>query len=137
MNKLNLIVHKNIARFWIACSVFMPSLLYAANESAIRPNCKGLVCCTGPDCDFKVLIYNIGYIIEQVLTYSFVLIALMVAYAGYLYMTSGSDSGRRQEAHEMFAKVVKGILIVLLAFSIVELVTSSLGLDTNIIELIK
>ncbi len=116
--------------------IFSSNIVFAVTGSSNPPKCEGFVCCSGPDCNFDSFKYSIEHIIKYALNLAFVAIALMVAYAGYLYMTSGGDSGKRQEAHEMFHKVVIGILVVLLAFLIVEIITSTLGLDTSIIKLI-
>lgn len=100
-------------------------------------DCQGLVCCSGPDCDFDAMLFNLTHIIRKILELAFVFIAVMFAYAGFKYMTSHGDTGEISAAHSMFQKAVIGMIITLCSFLIIELITSSLGLDENIIKLVK
>jgi hypothetical protein len=98
----------------------------------------GLVPCGGPDekmCEYedfiKLIIGVIKFLIELGVAFS----AVVFAYAGWLYLTSGGNEGQVEKAHEMFTKVLWGFLIALGAFLIVQLITSSLGLKTEIIKI--
>jgi hypothetical protein len=51
---------------------------------------------------------------------------VVIAYAGYLYMLSGDDPGKRKKANEMLLKVVKGIVIILAASLFVRLIVGAL-----------
>jgi len=115
------------------------SLIDNSFRTASNPGtrCRGLVCCEGPDCDFDAMLFNLTYIIKKVLELAFVFIAVMFAYAGFKYMTSHGDTGEISAAHSMFQKAVIGMIITLCSFLIIELITSSLGLDENIIKLVK
>ena len=97
--------------------------------------CKGLVCCSGPDCNFSDFLYNLRHIISEVLKYSFALIAVVVAIAGYKYMTSHGDTGKIKEAHEMFQKAFIGMLVVMLGFMVIKLLTSTLGWESDVLKL--
>ncbi len=107
-------------------------------EQTTRDACRGLVCCSDPSkCNFGVFVYTIGHIIRKVLEIAFVFIAVMFAYAGFKYMTSQGDTGQIQAAHDMFKKAAVGMIITLCSFLIIELITSTLGLDESIIKLVK
>ena len=51
---------------------------------------------------------------------------IVIAYAGYKYMVSGDKASEREDANKMFVKVGKGILLILGAWLIVHLITTSL-----------
>jgi hypothetical protein len=116
----------------IFSSIFLLALFYANSLFS-----QGLVTCDGPNCDFAHLINTgqriIGFIIQIGIAFS----AVVFAYAGFLYLTAQGDTGQIKRAHAMFKKVVVGLLVMLGAFLIVELITSSLGLKESIIKLVK
>ncbi len=101
-------------------------------------DCRGFVCCSeGYNCDFEAVLFNLSHIIKTILQYAFVFMALMFAFAGFKYIKSSGNPSAISEAHNMFKKAILGTLIVLLSFLIVELITSSLGLEKEFVELIK
>jgi hypothetical protein len=106
----------------------LPLISYAA----------GLVPCGGKGEDqckyehFTQLIVNVvNFAIQLGIAFS----AVVFAWAGWLYMTSGGDEGKLKEAHELFIKVLWGFLFALGAFLIVQLITKSLGLDEGIVKI--
>lgn len=104
--------------------------LYVFADSA-----TGLVPCDGADCgydDFIQLITNvINFLVKAAIAFS----AIVFAYAGWLYLTSGGDTGKIKQAHELFIKVLWGFLFALGAFLIVQLITKSLGLKGGIVNI--
>lgn len=109
---------------------------YKDKAQKFQEGCEGFVCCSkGYDCDFDAILLNLNHIIKTILQYAFVFMALMFAFAGFKYIKSSGNPSAIAEAHSMFKKAVIGTLIVLLSFLIVELITSSLGLDEGIILL--
>lgn len=93
------------------------------------------IACSGVDCDIETILQTISNFIKFVLQISIAATALIFAYAGILYLTSGGNPGKAQKAIEMLKKTVIGFLFVLGAFLIVELITSTLGLKGDIIKL--
>lgn len=87
------------------------------------------------DCGYDDLIRAIkkffGVAIPLALGFSVV----VIAYAGYNYMISGSSPGKRTEANNMLQKVVIGIFFMLSAWVIVTLITNSL-LKTDVNTLV-
>ena len=65
------------------------------------------------------------------LALSFSVVVLVVA--GFKYMTSGGNASKRQEANKMFTKVIIGIVVVVAAWLIVRLITSTL-LDPSVVQ---
>jgi len=55
------------------------------------------------------------------------LAAIGFAWAGWLYMTSGGDSGKTKEAKEIMLGIVIGLLIALAAWLIVSAILKGLG----------
>lgn len=51
---------------------------------------------------------------------------IVIAYAGFLYLTSGGNQPQLYRAHGMFTKVALGIVWVLAAWLIVTLITNAL-----------
>ena len=87
----------------------------------------GLVPCLGPDCTYEHFLLLIENVIMFLIQLGIAFSAIVFAYAGWLYMTSGGDEGKVKQAHEMLTKVLWGFLFALGAYLIVQLITSSLG----------
>lgn len=70
-------------------------------------------------------------LIQRIIEYIFVLIlpiaAIVFAYAGFLFITSGGDPNKRKAAKNAMTKLVIGIVVVMLAWLIVKLVLKTLG----------
>ena len=79
-----------------------------------------------PPCNFNFLVILIGNIISF-LVYAGILIAVaMFAYAGFKYLTAGSDTGQIKAAREIFFNVGIGLIIVLVAWLIVDTIFTAL-----------
>ncbi|MCF7865200.1 MAG: hypothetical protein K9M11_01725 [Candidatus Pacebacteria bacterium] len=52
-----------------------------------------------------------------------------MVYAGYLYMTSGDDTGARKTANGIFGNVIKGIFFTMAAWLLVATMLKFLGVD--------
>ena len=88
---------------------------------------KGIVPCdtTCKLTDFFTLIKNIiNFLLTKV---AVPLAAIGFAWAGWLYMTSGGDSGKTKEAKEIMLGIVIGLLIALAAWLIVSAILKGLG----------
>ncbi len=72
---------------------------------------------------------------QNILNYAIVLMALLsvvgIAYAGFLYMSSGGDSGKIKKAHGIFTKIIWGMVFVLGAYLIVKTLLAGLGYGQN------
>ena len=92
---------------------------------SLTPDCSGTTCGYA---DFMELIKRvISFAIKVGVAFS----AIVFAYAGWLYMTSGGDEGKVKQATEMLTKLLWGFLFALGAFLIVQLLSKQLGY-TNI-----
>lgn len=98
--------------------------------SPLLVSADGLVPCGGRGekmCEYADFITLIKRVIIFLIQIGVAFSAVVFAYAGWLYMTSGGDEGKVKQAHEMLTKVLWGFLFALGAYLIVELITSSLG----------
>lgn len=72
---------------------------------------------------------------QNILDYAIVLMAILsvvgIAYAGFLYLSSGGDGGKIKKAHGIFAKIIWGIIFVLGAYLIVKTLLTGLGYGQN------
>ena len=93
----------------------------------ILPSCADAAT---PSCKWPDLIILGNNIIDFLLTISVSLAAISFAYAGFLYMTAGGDTGTIQ-AHEILWKVVIGIVVSLGAWLIVHFIIVQLGVNTS------
>ena len=58
--------------------------------------------------------------------------AILCAYIGFLFLTSGGKPGNRETAKKMFPKIVFGLIIALAAWLIVKIILVTLGYDDSI-----
>ena len=84
-------------------------------------------------CDFNFFMQLINNIIKFLLfTIATPLIALIIVYTGYLYITSSGNKGVSEKVRHILFNAVVGYIIALAAWLIVNTIISSLKLDTNI-----
>jgi len=86
----------------------------------------------GPDgngriCGFNDLIGLIQQVIEYIFILTIPITAIVFAYAGFLYITSGENPKKREDAKNAMIKVVVGIAVVMSAWLIVTLIVRTLG----------
>jgi hypothetical protein len=101
--------------------VLFPSFVFSA----------GLVPCDGPDCNWSHFLDLIKKVINFAVSLGIAFSAIIFAWAGWLYMSSGGDEGKVKEAHGIFTKMLWGFLFALGAYLIVQLILTSLGANTS------
>lgn len=104
--------------------VFLPAVVMAQNGGV-----GNLVPCEGPDCqvdDFMELVFNV---INFVIFIGVIFSSLVFAYAGFLYITAQGDTTKVKKATKMFTGVAVGLFLAFISFLIIQLITSSLGLN--------
>jgi len=131
MNK-TLALTKITSHFFIFVSIlflfFAPFLVFAEDTGASG----GFVYeCSGKpgECDFNDLIGAVQKAVTWGSTFAIAFSVVVIAYAGFMYMTSGANPGQRTKANEMLKKVAIGISLILAAWLIVSLITNSLLTD--------
>lgn len=104
----------------------------------------GLVPCGGyteegldePECNFTTFMEMLNDLISWLLfTLAMPLAALMFAYAGFLYLTSGVKPEQREKAKKLIGNIIWGLVIALAAWLIVHTILTSLGVNKEAIFL--
>ncbi len=89
----------------------------------------GLVPCDGPECNMCHLALLAENVINFIIKVSFAVVALLFAYAGFLYFTGGSDPGRISNAKSIFTNAFIGIIIILTGWLVVNVLLTTLTGD--------
>lgn len=91
---------------------------------------KPLIVCNSPDfpapCSFGHLILLAQNLISDLIVISTFLATAAFAYAGFKLLTSGGNESAKNEAKDIFLKVLKGYLWILGAWLLVYTITSAL-----------
>ncbi|MFA6338730.1 MAG: hypothetical protein WCW87_01585 [Candidatus Paceibacterota bacterium] len=99
---------------------------------------EGLIPDCGTSCGFSDFLDMVSKIVNFLL-YQFTLpvAALVFAYAGWLYVTAGGDSGKISKAHELFKKVLIGITIMFGAWLLVKAILVGLGYNESFPQILQ
>ncbi len=124
--------------------VFLPFLVSAATTDGFSPfgAGHGFIPCDGPPpangqtpdpgyrvCDFNAAIYAISGFVKLIIYAIIPVSTIAFAYAGFLFMTAGDNSGQISKAKGIFWTVVKGTVITLAAWLIVNTIMTTLVKD--------
>ena len=116
-------------------SFFLPIISYAQDTGIVYecPPTKDPV--TGKDlygnCGFGDLIVAVNNVVSKVRDIALEISVIVLAIAGFKYMTSGGNASKRTEANKMLLNVVYGIIFILAAWLIVNLITTTLIPDID------
>jgi len=89
--------------------------------------------CPDSGCGFPELIKMVNTIIKFLLfTIATPLIALIIMYTGYLYLTAGGNSGQIEKVKHILFSAVIGYVVALSAWLIINTIVKTLNLDPNI-----
>jgi len=90
-------------------------------------------CPTSTGCQWPQLIQLINNIISFLLfNVSVPLATISFIWAGFLYMSSAGDTGKIAAAHEIFRKVIIGMVIAFAAWLLVHFIVTTLGATTSV-----
>ncbi len=136
MKKINLI----FMSLSIVSCITAPSVTFAlqanAGKTGITYECvddKG----RAGECDFNDLVNATVKLVNWAIEISIALSVIVIAYAGYLYMTSGGSSSQLSKANGMLFKVAQGIALMMAAWLIVHLIAGALISNQNVPDIIK
>jgi len=104
--------------------VSVPARLSADDHQGIQRD--QLVPCDGPDCDFDALVKLAENVLDFLIFLAVLIAAGLFVWAGFLYLTAGGSQDKVKQAHGVFWKVAIGLVIVLAAWLIVNLILSVL-----------
>jgi hypothetical protein len=130
--------YKTLVTIFTAFVLIVPLMTFAAPAAnslegrGIVPNCRHMV--NGRElnaCGYTDLI-QLGINVMGFAIYMMAILSVLsFVYAGYLYMSSGGDSGAIKKAHAIFGKVAFGIFFTLGAWLIVHQITVWLGVKSG------
>ena len=125
--------------FFLAFVLFLPFVRVHAAEAVKCADDKphGIVtCCEGSSCDFNEFILAIQKFLGKAVEFALAFSVVIIAIAGWKYLTSGGNAGERDKANKMFVSVGWGIAFVLGAWLIVNLIMTTLvgGNITNFLK---
>ena len=83
----------------------------------------------GKLCGFNDVIRLVRRVIEYIFILVLPIAAIVFAYAGFLYITSGGDKKKRQAAKKAMTSVLIGIIVVMAAWVLVQTIVG--GLNVN------
>lgn len=91
------------------------------------PN-NGLIPCNGPDCNFDMLVVLINKVVDFLIIFiAFPFVAIVMAWAGVLLLTSGGSSSAKEKSKKMIWHVVIGLILALLSWGIIKIILLTLG----------
>ncbi|MDQ5968914.1 MAG: hypothetical protein QG579_71 [Patescibacteria group bacterium] len=115
-----------------AYSAPSPDTLKTGNEgTGIVYECvdaKGVI----GNCDFQDLLNAVKKVVNFAVGFALFFSVVVIAFAGFKYMTSGDNASKRTEANKMLLSVAKGIVFILAAWLIVSLILRALQVDSPI-----
>lgn len=103
--------------------VTAPLVGFAATTTP-TPGADGLIPCAGPDCNFGHVIQFANTIITWLLRIAIPVTAALFSYAGFLYLTSEGNPGKKAQANKVFQSVFWGFIMALSAWILVNFLTN-------------
>lgn len=103
-----------------AVLTFVP--IYSVASAADLVACEGV-----EDCNYDTFIKTINNLIQKIIVLAAAGSAILLAYAGFLYITAQGDTGKISQAHKIFKNVAIGFIIILLAWLIVSKILEVFG----------
>jgi len=119
MKKYTAIGFSIIIFFSVFLVPLVSSVAFAGGE-------KLVACDNPPDCTFDDLIKTIENVVQFLVILATSIATIIIAWAGFLYLTAAGNSSKISQAHNLIWKAVVGFLIVLAAWLIVEVILDSL-----------
>lgn len=86
------------------------------------------------NCTWNNLIEAVQRFFDFLIPFALFFTVVVLTYAGFFYMKSGTNPSDRTKANRMFQNVAIGIFFILAAWLIVKLITNALIGDTTIIN---
>lgn len=119
---------KKLIFFFTIVIVFLPLGVFAVEPTSLLESSGGLVPqCEGAFCRACDLIELSSNVINFAIAFSVIIATLMFAYAGVLYVTAaGAGAEQVKKAHKIFINIFAGLLVVLLAWLLVNIMFSVL-----------
>lgn len=95
-------------------------------------NQSKLVACDGPRCTFEQLVETGQNVMDFLIILATSIAVIVIAYAGFMYMTAGENSGKVKKAHELMGYAVVGFLVAISAYLVVDVLLNTLNVDSSV-----
>jgi len=114
-----------VSFIFLIALMFGPTLTHAAQDTGVNSGITYY--CTDGNCTFDDFIAAIRKAVNWGIGFGLAFSVVVIAVAGYTYMTSGGSASERKKANDMLLKVAKGIAFMLAAWLIVNLIMTTLA----------
>lgn len=102
--------------------VFLPGISFSAGHASGW----AWECDPPGDCHFSDLVGGIAHLMNQATIFVLGFSSVVIAYAGFLYLTSQGNPGQLSKAKDVLQKIAIGIFFILAAWLIVRLIATTL-----------
>lgn len=115
----------------IVAAVGAPGSDHAGGEApswynGIVPECDGSVTDKSGGCGYQQFLTLISNVIQFLLYIAVPIAAISFFFAGFLYLTAAGNTGKIEEAHQIFWSALIGIIIMLSAWLLVNTIIKGL-----------
>lgn len=124
---------KKISSIFSGLLIFSFIFIFSFLLSPDFASAESLIPCDGgptDGCDFNDLMALVNNVINfLIFDLALPIAAVVIAYAGFLFLTSGDEPGKRTKAKKMLVNIVIGLVLALASWLIVQTILLSLGYD--------
>lgn len=118
------------ATMLLLTTVALSGVVTAVVPTTVFAQQSKLVPCEGPDdCKFEQLVELGANVVEFLFELATAIAVIVLAYAGFLYMTAAGNTGKISQAHQLIWYAVIGFLVALSAWLLVEVLMNTLQID--------
>ena len=112
----------------ISFIVITPTLAFGqfGNADGTLSESKIVPCAGAADCNIGALVQLGQNVLNFLVGLAIIIAAVMFAYAGWLYFSDTGNAQNVQHAHKIFGHVIIGIIIVLVAWLVVDTLLKAL-----------
>ncbi len=123
---------KKIIPIFFLLSFFVPAFTSVSAQDYSLIPCSGVAdvsdtgTSNGKECTFQDVIALAQAVAKKLVQIGLIVSPIIFAYAGYLLVTSQGNTGQRDKAKKIGWNVVKGLVVMLLAWLFVDLILRAL-----------
>ena len=100
----------------------MSGITFVCNNGTTDVPCEG----------FSLLIQAVQGVVSVVVVMALAFSVIVIAKAGFIYLTSGGEPGKRKEANDMFVKVAWGVFWILAAWVVINMIMTALPISKDV-----
>lgn len=106
--------------------VFVAVVALFVSPIVVTAQAGGLVPCSGPDCTTASVVALVAKLMDYLIKMLGAIAAIALVYAGFKMVTSQGNENAWKSAKEVFGNVIIGIVIILSAWLVVDLILKGL-----------